>query len=252
MSGRGNAALSPASRPASSTGVLLFAPGSFLPRLYNPWGKTSQGESCRLLSMNEFKSMHQASTGLFFSPALSLFSPPGASGGRQLQGAPVPTATSAAAQRPGDASSCPRGFCASRGSGRGCRGTRRRVAEAALGSPSPDPLPRPTEKAKACSGRVPPPEPSLGSQPGTAYSGWQARSRPRDPRSPPASPGTSGHRTPASRPRNPPRPRPWPPPRESRTLFPPLGPPPDPGPTPPRGPPIATCSPAAPATPTLR
>lgn len=115
--------------------------------------KTPQGESWTLFAMNEAKCVHQASTGSFFSPALGLFSPPGASGGQQPQGAPMPTATPAATHgpAPGDASSCPRGLNAAKGWG-GCAGERRRGQRRRSGGPSRIRLPRPKEKAPEHSG----------------------------------------------------------------------------------------------------
>lgn len=157
----------------------------------------------------------------FFPPALGLFSPPGASGVWQLHGTPVPTATPAAARRPapGDAaSSCPRGLSASRGSGRGCRGTvRRGVAEAALGEGGV------SRRRSLCQGQR--------KRQKRAQAELHLRSRAAAGQAWEAGPGT-------------PLPTPGPPG--------PPDPPPGPGPAPPRGPPIATCSPAVPATPTLR
>lgn len=70
MSGRGETTLSLASRMTSETGVLITL-GSFLSRLYSHRGKIPQRERWCLL---EFKSIYQASTGLFFLP-LWVFSP---------------------------------------------------------------------------------------------------------------------------------------------------------------------------------
>lgn len=75
MSGRGKAALSPASRMTSETGVLITL-GSFLSRLYSHRGKIPQGERWCLLDVAEFKSIYQASAGLFFTSTLGLFSQP--------------------------------------------------------------------------------------------------------------------------------------------------------------------------------